>query len=416
MKARRKIHCTLITVGDEILQGDIANGNAHHIAQALRSNGFHLQRMVTVGDEEEAVVGELKEAVARSDALVVTGGLGPTPDDLTDQAAARAFQRPLTPDPFYNAWLREYVTSRGRPWTENLERMTRIPEGAVKLGKPMAGFFLEQEGVPCFFLPGVPFEMRILMEEAVLPELDRRFPGRPACVKRILRVQELVESRIGRFLEGWEEQETGVRIGYLPQTAENWITLLAEADTEEEASRRVEGAVAEVLERVGARYVSGYDGDTLEKVVGDRLRERGWKLAVAESCTGGLLARKIASVAGASDYFDRGLVTYSNEAKTELLGVEEGLIRKHGAVSDEVARAMAEGALHRSGANATLAITGIAGPSGGTEEKPVGTVFIACATAEETVAGKYLFSGPRPQVQERSAQAALTLLWRVLCP
>jgi nicotinamide-nucleotide amidase len=280
----------------------------------------------------------------------------------------------------------------------------------------MAGFTLEHLGVPWYFLPGVPWEMKELTAQKVLPDLERRFPDRPVYRKRVMRFQGLSESTIGARLEDMAGRPDllGVEIGYLPQTAENWVTLLATAQTEEEALRRIERAAEEVLSRLGRERLSGEDGETIELVVGRLLRERNWKLALAESCTAGLLSSKVASVGGASDYLDRAFVTYGNGAKVELLGVPESLLAAHGAVSEPVAEAMARGARERAGVDAALAITGIAGPTGGSPEKPVGTVFIACADARGCEVEKKLFGGGRDQVRERAAHAALVLLWRRL--
>jgi nicotinamide-nucleotide amidase len=205
-----------------------------------------------------------------------------------------------------------------------------------------------------------------------------------------------------------------VEIGYLPQMSENWVTLFVAASSEEDARRRIKEVEDMVIARLGSQHIIGHNDECLEMVIGCLLRERKWRLAVAESCTGGLLASRITAVAGASDYFDRGFITYSNRAKVELLKVPEELLREHGAVSEPVAGAMAQGAREEAGAEAALAVTGIAGPTGGTAQKPVGTVFIACATLDGVVVEEHRFQGARSHIQENAAQAALVLLWRVL--
>lgn len=416
IKEQTEIVGALITVGDEILLGDIPNGNAHFIAGLLRGKGFRLERMITVGDGELEIAAELRQAVEKHAFLIVTGGLGPTEDDRTVEAAAQAFELPLVIHSDYRQWLQQRVAAHGRRWSEELAKMTRLPAGSVKLGSEMAGFSLEHHGVPCYFLPGVPHEMRHLMDDSVLPDLEQRFPRRQFYVKQIVRVQRLVESEIQHRLRGLTFPSGSVAIGYLPQVAENWVTLLAKAETARSARDLVQQAEREVIARLGSEYISGRNAECLEQVVGRLLRERSWTMSAAESCTGGLLAERITAVAGASDYFDRGFVTYSNQAKMDLLGVADDLLREHGAVSAPVAQAMAEGARQRAKVDAAVAITGIAGPAGGSPEKPVGTVFVACATGEQTVVEKHLFSGERRQVQEKSAQAALCLLWRILCP
>jgi nicotinamide-nucleotide amidase len=405
---------SLLTIGDEILFGDIPNGNARYIALQLRSRGFRLGKMLTVGDCEEEIMDALSRCLENSRFLIVTGGLGPTEDDRTSQAVARAFQKFLAPHGEYMGRLRMHLAEHGRPWSEYVERMALIPEGAEKLGMDSAGFFLEHQGTPCYFLPGVPHEMRTLMGQRVIPDLDARFPHRPVYLKHLLRVVGLFESQISESLKGLTFEGEGVQVGYLPHGAEVWITLFAVAETESDARRRVGKAEDSVISRVGAHNVCGRDEESLEWVIGRRLRERSWRLAVAESCTGGLLSCNITTVSGSSDYFDRGYVTYSNEAKTALLGVSEEMLKAHGAVSEPVARAMAEGARKEGGVDVALSITGIAGPAGGSPEKPVGTVFVACATVRETACEKHLFPGDREQIRESAAQAALVLLWRML--
>ncbi|WP_073042104.1 CinA family nicotinamide mononucleotide deamidase-related protein [Desulfacinum infernum] len=409
---------SLLTIGDEILLGDILNTNAHHIAVALRANGFRLERVITVEDREEAIAAALQQLLPVSAFLIVTGGLGPTDDDRTKEAVARAFSLPLAVDPSDLERLKERTRTTGTPWNHRIQRLAELPRGATKMapGRPMAGFFLEHQGVPCYFLPGVPYEMETLLDDIVLPDLKRRFPHRPVTRKRILRVQEMMEAEINQRLQGFDPVETGVVLGYLPQVGENWVTLLAVGRSEAEVAEALDKAEARVTALLGGEHVSGRDDESLEVVVGRLLKEKGWMLAVAESCTGGLLARRITRVPGASDYFERGYVTYSNRAKEELLGVPPEILAAHGAVSEAVCRAMAEGARDKAGVEAALAVTGIAGPTGGSLEKPVGTVFVGCAAGDRTVVKRCLFHGSRERIQQQSAHAALTLLWRRLKP
>ena len=413
---REVITGVLITIGDELLFGSIANDNAFYIAQTLRSQGLKLTQMVTVGDAEPEIVHLLQDSIGRYDFVICTGGLGPTADDCTAPAVAKAFNRPLQRSAPYEAFLRAHAAKRGIPWSEGAAQMALFPEGATKLGGdvPMAGFFLEHENTPCYFLPGVPWEMRHFMSREVIPDLQRRFPDRPFYLKRILRVQEMAESQMAQRLSDLQPEQIGCEIGYLPQLAENWVTLLAVAAEEAQAMATIEAAEREVISRLSARHVSGRDEESLEVVIGQALRERSWKLAAAESCTGGRLSARVTSVSGSSDYFDRAFITYSNQAKMDLLGVPEGLLAAHGAVSEPVAAAMVEGALQRSAAQIALAVTGIAGPTGGSPEKPVGLVFMACADHRGTVVKEHLFTGNREQIQDKAAHAALVLLWRRL--
>jgi len=410
----RTISGSLITIGDEILFGDIPNGNAHHIALELRARGFRLDRMITVGDVEEEIVKVLSQCHCESDFMIITGGLGPTDDDRTNDAVARAFNLKLALDPGYSQWLRERLARQGRSWSEQVAKMAHMPEGAIKLGVGMAGYFLLHRGVPCYFLPGVPHEMKSLVAEFVIPELEERFPERLMQVKEIIRIQGFFESELNRRIKTLNLDDTGVERGYLPHDAEVRLTLMAAAESREAAARRITEVEKQIVEVIGQEYLIGRNDETLEHAIGSKLRARKWRLAVAESCTGGLVARKITLVAGASEYFERGVVAYSNEAKEELLKVPRELIASYGAVSEEVVRAMAQGLRAQSGVEAALATTGIAGPTGGSEEKPIGTVYLACATAEGEKVEKHLFSGNRELIQERTAQAALLLLWRSL--
>jgi nicotinamide-nucleotide amidase len=412
----KEITGSLITIGDELLSGDVANGNSHFIAGALRAYGFRLASMLTVGDQPAVIRDALLEAMGRTQYVICTGGLGPTSDDRTAEAAAQALGRPLASNLPYEAFLRSHLAQRGIPWSDAIAKMALLPEGADKLGGHMAaaGFFVEHGGIPCYFLPGVPAEVCMFMAEQVLPDLCRRFPRRPAYRKRVLRVQDLPESQINERLKELEVADLGVEIGYLPQTAENWVTLSAVADDEQAAQDLIAGAERQVVRCVGRDAISGRDAETLEEIIGRLLRSRSAKLAVAESCTGGLLCALITSVSGASDYLDRAFVTYSNQAKADLLGVPEALLAEHGAVSEPVAAAMALGARDRAGSDLALAVTGVAGPTGGSPEKPVGTVFIACASRHGTVVTERHFTGNRRLIQEKSAHAALVLLWRQL--
>ncbi len=405
---------TLLTIGDEILLGDIPNRNAHHIALELRARGFRLHRIITVGDTVDDIAELLCQCLTGSRFIIVTGGLGPTDDDRTNAAVSKAFSIPLITNRDYAMWLRHRLAEHGMQWTAEVQRMAALPEGAVKLGLDMAGFFLLHNEIPCYFLPGVPNEVKYLLDRVVIPDLEVRFPNRCAYVKHVVRVQGLLEAEVNRRLRSLDPRVMGVDIGYLPQGRENWVTIFASAPNEEECRALVKQAEDKIINLIGARHISGHNDDCLEKVIGRHLRERGWKIATAESCTGGLLSRKITAVAGASDYLDRGFVTYSNQAKMDLLGVPEETLAAHGAVSEPVALAMAEGACKRAGVHVAVSITGIAGPTGGTPEKPVGTVFIGCVTPEKKKVEKYTFGGTREQIQESATQAALVLLWRLL--
>ena len=404
---------SLLTIGDEILLGDIADSNSHYIAWELRARGFRLGRIITVGDQVEEIVEMISHCLLKSRFLIVTGGLGPTDDDKTSAASAIALGVPLVTHLDYRKWLEERLAQRGRDLSPEVARMADLPEGAVKLGQGMAGFFIEHQGIPCYFLPGVPHEMKTLLAELVIPDLEKRFPLRTRCMKRVIRVQGLLESEINQRLNDLDAREMAVEIGYYPQGRENWVTLFSTGESEKDCLDRINAAEAKVVARLGAERISGRNEETIEKVVGRQLLAKKWKLAVAESCTGGWVAKRITAVAGASDYFDRGFITYSNRAKMELLKVPGDLLESHGAVSEPVARAMAEGARLQAGVNVALAITGIAGPTGGTPEKPVGTVWFGWATPAGVSTHKAVFAGDRDAVREAAVRHALEGLLRL---
>ncbi len=406
---------TLLSIGDEILLGDIPNDNAHYIAIELRARGFRLDRVITVGDIEDDIVEYLGQCLKKSHFIIATGGLGPTDDDRTCSAVSKALGRPLICNRDYAAWLKGRLAEWGMEWSRELERMAQLPEGALKIGLDMAGFFVLHNDIPCYFLPGVPNEMKHLMAKNVIPDLEARFPHRCTYLKHIVRVQDLLEAQVNKRLRSFDPGREGVDIGYYPHGRENWVSIFAAAPNEEQCRTLVQNAEAKIIALIGASHISGHNDDCLEKVIGRYLRERGWRLAIAESCTGGLVSRKITAVPGASDYLDRAFVTYSNRAKTEILGVSEELLRTQGAVSEQVALAMAEGALKNAAVEVSVGITGIAGPTGGTLEKPVGTVFIACVTHTQKIVEKYcLGGGTREQIQESATQAALVMLWKLL--
>ena len=290
---------TLLTVGDEILLGDIPNDNARHIALELRSRGFRLDRMVTIGDIEDDIIEHLRQCLQTSHFLITTGGLGPTDDDKTCSAVSRALGRPLVCNRDYAAWLKERVSHWGIEWSTEVERMARLPEGAIKLGLNMAGFFVLHEDIPCYFLPGVPNEMKYLLAQDVIPDLENRFPNRCTYLKHVLRIQGLLESQVNRRLRSFDPVE-GVDIGYYPQGRENWVSIFATAANEEECRMLLKSAEEKITALIGAHHISGHNDDCLEKVIGRHLRERGWSLVLAESCTGGLLSRKITAIPGAS--------------------------------------------------------------------------------------------------------------------
>ncbi|MDF1615614.1 CinA family nicotinamide mononucleotide deamidase-related protein [Desulfurivibrio dismutans] len=408
----------IIAIGDELTTGRILNSTSCFAAGRLFAAGYEVPVLTTISDDLELISENLLQALARSDFVIVTGGLGTTSDDLTNEAVSAALARPTT---FYPEILRkiqahsEHLSPRARA---SLEKLAWLPDGAHALHSEAksAGYFLVHEGKPVFFLPGVPHEMRELMVEAVLPRLTV-WDGKPArrVRQRVYRVSGPGEAEINQRLADLEDRDERVRIGYYPVSPEVQVSLTISAGSRAEADKLLADFDREIKRRLG-HDIYGLDEDSLEEVVGKLCRERGLRLAVAESCSGGLIAAAITRVPGSSDYFVGGVVAYSNELKEKLLGVAGGTLTAQGAVSGAVAKEMASGIRRLTGADLALSVTGIAGPGGGSDEKPVGTVYVGLATASGVRAELFTLTGKRGQIQETTAHRALDLLRRQLLP
>ena len=364
------IHAELITVGDELLSGRTVNNNAAHIGHHLRLADFHLRWITVVGDREDDIVEALLRAMKRADFVIITGGLGPTTDDRTNAAVARALNRPLRRDPKSWQVISTHLEAHNLSMTPAIAKMADLPEGAerIDLVRPRAGYYMGDTEKPLFFLPGVPGEMADMLVDFVLPTLKNRFPQETVIRSHALRLIGLRESEIAQRLEALEKKHPTVAFGYFPRFPENLLTLTVQDSTLSVANSTLEQAVQAVRNLLGL-YVYGEGDNTLEMVVGRLLIEKGYSLALAESCTGGLIAHLLTNVPGSSAYFDRSVVAYSEAAKISHLFVSPDLIIRYGVVSVKVAEAMVRGVQRESKADIALSITGIAGPTGGTEEK-----------------------------------------------
>lgn len=405
----------IVTIGHEVLSGRTADTNFVHLARRLEEVDAFVERHTTVGDVAADIADALRAALSRAECVVVTGGLGPTPDDLTRGVVADTLGRPLETREEVLEHIRDRVRRAGRPMPASVEEMARVPRGATVWRNSVGsapGVLIEHEGRFVVLLPGPPSELRAITDEHLLPWLRERSTQEVAVVT--LHTFGIFESqlhaRIAGLSDGWPE----ARLAYLPGPGGVDLRVTVSAPR---GSGRAEATVTrartELLARVGD-WVHGEDDATMERVVGAALVERGWRLALAESCTGGLIAKRLTDVPGSSEWFERGFITYSNAAKTELLGVAPALLAAHGAVSEEVARAMAVGARGAAGVEVALAVTGIAGPGGGSEQKPVGTVCLAVASGSGDFVRRFQFPGGRTAVRDRSAQMALELLRRHL--
>ncbi len=405
----------LLIVGSEMLDPRRPDANGPLARERLAELGIPLSQVVRVEDREESIAAALRAALETSDVVIASGGLGPTGDDLTRQGVARLLGRGVAADGPWLLELTRRVEARGRPLTEAGRRQALVVEGAEPIPNPRGlacGSFLEIEGKVIALLPGVVPEFAGMLEGFVLPRLAARFPERPEV--RVVRavLAGLPEVHVEPVLEPWYAKP-GVAVSVLPVLGVLRVTLTltdppagALAPLEDEARRRLTAGFA--------GHLVSLDGVSLEERIGELLLERGWTLAAAESCSGGRAAHKIVTVPGASRYFLGGVAAYANEAKRDLLGVPAELLERHGAVSEEVALAMARGALRRFGASCAISITGIAGPDGGTAEKPVGLVHVAAATPESERGRRVLFPLDRASVMELSANYALYTLWQLL--
>jgi len=403
----------IIAIGDELTSGRIANTTSGFAARHLFAAGHEIYAMHTIGDTP-ALIGEaLKRAIRRVDFVVVTGGLGSTTDDLTNEAVAEALERPPTLYPDILEKIRQHL-GEAQP-AGNLEKMAWLPEGAEILNHKakMAGYMLVHESVPIFFLPGVPSQMKELLVEQVLPRLSGWSTNNHNYIRqRIYRTFGLPETIINRRLIELEKQKN-VHIGYYPVDCEVHVSLTVLEKDDLSAEKKFIKADQSLTQALGdAIYGTGHK--TLASVVGDLLRKNRKKLSVAESCTGGLIGEKLTAVVGSSAWFVGGVIAYSNHLKEILLDVDQDLLNNYGAVSEQVARAMAARLTDRIQTDITVSVTGIAGPGGGSKEKPVGTVYIGLLHNNKVNARLHHFEGNRALVREMTANTALDTVRRAL--
>jgi nicotinamide-nucleotide amidase len=403
----------IITIGNEILSGRTLDTNFAFLARALEEVSVVVGWHTTVGDQADRIGEALRNAVTRADAVVMTGGLGPTPDDITRKAVASVLGRPLRLDDRVLEDLRALAERRGRKMAPSLEGQALIPVGAEAWPNPLGsapGILILHAETPIVLLPGVPSEMEAITTASLVPFMRAR-TGR-AVETFTLRTAGVYESLLHERIAATPHQWPATALAYLPsyEGVDLRVTVAAQDPVR---VREVAQRAYEELTALVAPVVYAEGTTKMEQVIGDLMVERGWKVAVAESCTGGLMAKRMTDVAGASRWFERGFVTYSNESKIELLGVDPQAIEKQGAVSELVAEQMAAGAAEHARTEVAASITGIAGPDGGTAQKPVGTVFIAAVTPSGRASRRFRFHGPRDTIRRRSAQAALDMIRRL---
>jgi len=400
----------VISVGTELLLGQILNTNSQYLAQKLAELGIDLYFQTTVGDNMERLKIAIDTAVKRADILIFTGGLGPTSDDITKEAVADYFGLTLVLDEDVLRRIEKFFERRHANMPEINKKQAYVPEGAKVLHNKNGtapGLIIEKDGKIAILLPGPPFEMQPMFEEQVLPYLERF--SKQKIYSRVLKFVGIGESSIEEALKDLFLSQTDPTLALYAKPFEVELRITTKKESEEIAKSLLQSMEDRIRERLG-EYIYGVDEQLLEEVVVSLLAEKRLKVSIAESCTGGLICNKITNVPGASEVFDRGFIVYSNEAKMKLLGVPEQVLKEYGAVSSQTAKYMAQGALSNSLAHIALSVTGIAGPGGGSETKPVGLVYIGIATKDNCESFEFRFSGDRLRIKDMTSKAALNIL------
>ena len=412
------IKATIITIGDEILIGQIVDTNSASISKHLNTAGITVEEKLSIGDEANQIEQTLQRVLLSSQVVIITGGLGPTKDDITKHTLARIFHSSMHEDERVCEHVRMLLERRGISFNDLNRGQAMVPDCCTVLfnayGTAPGMWFETESGAVVISLPGVPFEMEHLMEDEVMPRLKAHF-SLHANVHRTMITAGLPESMLAERIEEWEDAlPKWMKLAYLP--APNIVRLrLSAYDREDgQAAREAINAEFDKLHNIIPGHIVGFEGATMQSLVHEVMRERGLTLATAESCTGGTIASLFTAMAGASAYFLGGVVAYANEVKRDVLGVNYDDIMTHGAVSEIVARQMAEGVRRTTGADYAIATTGIAGPTGGSEAKPVGTVWMAVATPTHTVAVMRNSGLDRGQIISRASAYAIELLYKEL--
>ena len=401
----------LISIGDEILYGQTLDTNSHWSSGELDSLGIHVIQKITIGDSREEILSAFKEAQKLADIVLVTGGLGPTNDDLTKPCLVEYFQTHLERNEEVLTNIREIFNKAGWEISPSNETQADLPANCTPIINPIgtaSGMWFDTEGKVLVSMPGVPFEMRQMMKNAILPRLKQQFV-KDGIYHRMIRTIGIGESKLAEIIKDWEEQlPKDIKLAYLPTMGAVKLRLTTSGEGED-VKRRVQDEIDKILPLIDS-YVYGFDEEEIEEALGRMLKERKYKLAVAESCTGGYLSHKITSVPGSSEWFIGSLVPYANEVKEQELEVDKKILEEHGAVSEPVVLALAKNVRTKLGCEVGLSISGIAGPGGGTEEKPVGTVWIGYSDKHRTVAKQFRFIRDREINIKYSAVAALNMI------
>jgi nicotinamide-nucleotide amidase len=406
----------LITTGSELLLGQIINTNAAYMAKELNAVGFDVVYQTTVGDNRERMQAAIVHALTRAELVITSGGLGPTRGDITKEVSAAVFGRELSLNEVCAERIRAHFDRVHRPMTENNLRQAMIPAGAhvfTNYAGTAPGIALEQDGKVIVNLPGPPPEMKDMFERSLKPYLQRKYGFASVIVSRVLDTFGIGESKLETEIQDLILTQHNPTLALLVRPTGVIIRITAKAATTEVADRMIAGVEQEIRRRVGT-YIYAVDDEPLEEVVGKKLLAQHLTIACAESCTGGLLTSRLTDVPGSSAYLMGSVVSYTNEVKAAILGVDRAVLRTLGAVSEPVACQMAEGVRRCLGTSVGVGITGIAGPDGGSAEKPVGLVYIAVAGLQGTTVEKKFFTGTRSQIKFQATQTALNMVYHSL--
>jgi nicotinamide-nucleotide amidase len=402
----------IISIGSEILRGQITDTNANFIAQKLAELSIDLNYISAVGDNHKMLLSLLKKALSRSDLIITTGGLGPTEDDITYQVIAKTLHLKLIKSPEAEKNLKRILYSIKIKLSPSNLKQAYLPEGAKviinKYGTAPA-MILEKDNKILSSFPGVPYEMKKLIEENLIPYLKEKFP--PSVIKKskTLKITGLGEASVNELIRNYINEQTNFSFGIYANPEDIQIQITTQAPTEKEVNQLLQFSSNQLIKILGD-YVYGTDQQSLEEVVGNLLKAKNIKVAVAESCSGGMLGEMITNISGSSEYFQGGVISYNAKIKEELLKVPQEIIKKYGEVSEQVARLMAEGVRKCCYSDIGISITGIAGPGGATEKKQVGLVYMALANGKKTLIQKHQLFGNRQQIRLRASRRALNLL------
>lgn len=401
----------IITIGDELLIGQVIDTNSAWMAEQLNVIGIKVHQITSISDDQQHILTTLKEASERAQLILITGGLGPTKDDITKQTLCKFFDTSMIFSEAAYANVENLFSARGVAVTELNRLQAMVPANCRVIANPNGTapcMWFEKNGCIYISMPGVPFEMKAIMEQEIIPQMLNKLNR--VIIHRTILTEGVGESHLASLIEPWEDSlPSFVKLAYLPQPGMVRLRLTAYGTDRKMLQDAMSKAEKELYPYAG-NFIFGFDNDTMESVVGQLLRNKGMTLSTAESCTGGNIAQLITSIAGSSDYFKGSIVAYSNEIKEQFLGVPHKVIAEYGAVSEQTVIAMAEGIRLRFATDFAISVSGIAGPGGGTTEKPVGTTWIAIATPTETIARKFLLGDHRGRNIRKASMAALNIL------